>query len=141
MAELTRVLWCTMCFRLFQALLSCWKDGTDYSSKAKLPTDAILMRTERMVRVNPISCRRSTSGVLQIQQRAYGSSFRGPSRLKYENELPACVVDDTLFALFRPGSVQRLAIREFAARCWQLFVRLQYRRPLSHGALVMLADC
>lgn len=50
--ELTRVLWCTMFFRLFQALLSCWKDGTDYSSKAKLPTDAILMRTERMVRVN-----------------------------------------------------------------------------------------
>eukprot|EP00752_Nemacystus_decipiens_P018674 g16742.t1 len=34
---------------LLQALLSCWKDGTDYSCKAGLPTDAILMRTERMV--------------------------------------------------------------------------------------------
>ena len=67
--ELTRVLWCTMCFRLFQALLSCWKDGTDYSSKAKLPTDAILMRTERMVRVNHcmwhhVACNKKVSHIL-----------------------------------------------------------------------------
>eukprot|EP00903_Cladosiphon_okamuranus_P011447 g10784.t1 len=34
---------------LLQALLTCWREGTDYSSKSRLPTDAILMRTDRMV--------------------------------------------------------------------------------------------
>ncbi|CAN0219224.1 unnamed protein product, partial [Pylaiella littoralis] len=34
---------------LLQALLFCWKEGTDFSAKSRLPTDAILMRTERMV--------------------------------------------------------------------------------------------
>ncbi|CAM9766326.1 unnamed protein product, partial [Ectocarpus sp. 12 AP-2014] len=32
-----------------QALLSCWKDRTDFSPRSRLPTDAVLMRTERMV--------------------------------------------------------------------------------------------
>ncbi|CAM9771375.1 unnamed protein product [Hapterophycus canaliculatus] len=34
---------------LLQALLSCWKDRTNFTARANLPTDAILMRTERMV--------------------------------------------------------------------------------------------
>ncbi|CBJ26655.1 conserved unknown protein [Ectocarpus siliculosus] len=34
---------------LLQALLSCWKDRTDFSPRSRLPTDAVLMRTERMV--------------------------------------------------------------------------------------------